>query len=217
MYKKTPPPNFFFLPDGILYSLVPIALGAILFFVIGLFSLIFLLPAAFILFFFRNPRRKREADTKALLSPADGKILSAKNIGYDDFIGQEAVNISIFLSLFNAHINRSPIDGKVISQKYKEGAMLPAFKSHASELNERNTVYIETDTGQRVIVRQITGFIARRIVWWVKEDDRLKQGEKFGYIKFGSRTELVVPADTEILVTEGDKVKAGSTIMGILK
>lgn len=215
MYKKKPPVNFWILPDGILYSLIPLFIGAILAPWIKLFALIFLLPVAFILFFFRNPNRKINATAEQLLSPADGKILSITEIEHDDFIGGEAINISIFLSLFNAHINRSPMSGIVKKQIYREGAMLPAFKSHASEINERNTLHIEDEKGYKVIVHQITGFIARRIVWWAYKGYKLQIGEKFGYIKFGSCTQLIVPLGTKILVSEGQKVKAGITVMGV--
>jgi len=111
-------------------------------------------------------------------------------------------------------LNTSPIEGTVKFHSYREGKMLPAFKSHASDINERNTVGIESDDGYKVIVHQITGFIARRIVWWVKVGDHLNTGEKFGLIKFGSCTEIIVPEGTEIFVVQGQKVKAGETIIG---
>lgn len=217
MYRKKAPANLPVLPDGVLYSMIPAAAGAVTAIWSPAIACLFLVPAAFVLFFFRNPRRDDKAEPMAVLSPADGRILSVTEVEYDEFIGGKAINISIFLSLFNVHINRSPMDGTVRFHQYRDGAMLPAFKSHASDINERNTIGIESEGGCRVIVRQITGFIARRIVWWVKPGDTLRRAERFGYIKFGSCTQLVVPYGTEIRVAAGQKVKAAVTVIGVLK
>lgn len=177
-------------------------------------SLILFLSGLFVLFFFRNPRRENTAPSQAIISPADGKVLSIAEMDENDFIGGKAVKVSIFLSLFNVHINRSPIAGTVKYHHYREGQMLPAFKSHASEINERNTVGIESSDGYRILVHQITGFVARRIVWWVKPGDSLDRGERFGLIRFGSCTEIVMPYGTQISVAVGQKVRGGITIIG---
>lgn len=177
-------------------------------------SAFFLLLGIFVLFFFRNPRRERVSSGSALLSPADGKVMSVIEMDEPSFIGGKAVKVSIFLSLFNVHINRSPMDGTVRYHHYRDGQMLPAFKSHASEINERNTVGIESPDGYRILVHQITGFIARRIVWWVKPGDVLAKGERFGLIRFGSCTEIVMPLGTSVLVSAGQTVRAGMTIIG---
>jgi phosphatidylserine decarboxylase len=141
--------------------------------------------------------------------------MTVSEIYEPDFLKSKAIKISIFLSIFNVHINRSPINGIVKFTSYRPGKYLPAFKSHASEINERNTVAIEGKKA-KVLVHQLTGFIARRIVCWVKEGDNLEAGERFGLIKFGSCTELIVPADVDIRVNPGSKVKGGKTIIGVI-
>jgi len=170
----------------------------------------------FVLYFFRNPHRNVTKDKDFIVSPADGKIMSVSELYEQDFIGSKAIKVTIFLSLFNVHINRSPINGTVAYTQYRYGKFLPAFKSHVSEINERNTIGLEGD-GIKVIVHQLTGFIARRIVCWSKKGDTLAKGERFGIIKFGSCTELIVPFNVDIKVKPGDKVKGGSTIIGVIK
>lgn len=175
-----------------------------------------ILPAIlflFILFFFRNPERIIPEDEMTLVSPADGVVMDVERVYENDFFHGECLRIRIFLSLFNVHVNRSPIAGKVVFRKYKEGQMLPAFKSHASELNEKNYVGIENEH-LRILVTQVTGFVARRIVCWVNKGDLLARGERFGLIKFGSCTEIFVPLDLEITVAKGDKVRGGASIVG---
>ncbi len=216
MYRKKQLPSWPIIPDGLMYSAIPAAAGILISFWSWEAALIMLIPAAFILFFFRNPSRRSDAKSGEILSPVDGRILSITTSD-DEMIGEGSITISIFLSIFNVHINTSPVEGTVFYHHYKEGAMLPAFKSHASEINERNIVGIVTPSGYKVLVRQITGFIARRIVWWVDVGSRLGRGEKFGFIKFGSCTHLVLPAGTEVLVKEGQKVKAGITVIGVSK
>ncbi|MHB1455031.1 MAG: phosphatidylserine decarboxylase family protein [Saccharofermentanales bacterium] len=214
MYRNKKPVTLPVMPDGLLYSLIPVAAGAATAVWSWIAACFFIIPLAFIFYFFRNPSRKDVASPADILSPADGKVLSITEIGHEDFIGGRAVSISIFLSIFNVHINRSPIGGTVRYHRYRDGAMLPAFKSHASDINERNTIGIESDDGYRVLVHQITGFIARRIVWWVKPGSRLDRAERYGFIKFGSCTQLVVPYGTEIRVAVGQKVRAAETVMG---
>ncbi|MBI5440685.1 MAG: phosphatidylserine decarboxylase family protein [Deltaproteobacteria bacterium] len=188
---------------------------ALLLVIAGLFgsaTLVWLLvlAGAFVLFFFRDPERDVPFDRTLAISPADGKVLRINELVEEEFIGGPAVKVSIFLSIFNVHVNRSPITGTVLFHKYRAGKMLPAFKSHASEENERNTIGIEGQ-GVRVLVHQITGFIARRIVCRVSPGDQLMQGQRFGLIKFGSCTEIVLPATAQVLVREGDFVKGGET------
>lgn len=182
------------------------------------FSWFSLIPAVFFIFsafFFRNPFRSIEKINSVALSPADGVIMDVEKVTKDDFFDEEVWKVSIFLNIFNVHINRTPVSGKVEHVKYIPGKFLPAFKSHASEINERNYVVFSTDVG-KVVVCQITGFIARRIVCWVKKDDKLEQGERFGLIKFGSCTEIYLPLKYSIMVKKGDKVKGGLTVIGRL-
>ncbi|MFZ5632215.1 MAG: phosphatidylserine decarboxylase family protein [Bacillota bacterium] len=169
----------------------------------------------FTAYFFRNPKRAIPRDSRAILSPADGVVMSVSTVREDRFIGGPAKKVSIFLSIFNVHVNRSPVAGQVRYIDYVPGKFFPAFKSHASEINERNYVGIES-SGFRVVVCQITGFVARRIVCYPRVGDRLDQGQLFGMIKFGSCTEIFVPEDVEVLVSPGDSVKGGETLIGRL-
>ncbi|HEY5467377.1 MAG TPA: phosphatidylserine decarboxylase family protein [Clostridia bacterium] len=172
------------------------------------------LLALFLLWFFRNPRRKVTADPSALLSPADGKVLSVAPVTHDDLLDAPAVRITIFLSVLNVHINRAPCTGTVTRVEYREGKFLPAYKSHASELNERNAVVIDTTDGRgRVRVNQITGMLARRIVCDVHPGDSVTQGMRFGMIKLGSCTELIVPPACIVDAKPGQTVHAGLTVL----
>lgn len=218
MYRKRHISDFPIVIYGVRYSIYLVLAGLAISFWNWAVAILLVSPLlAFVLYFFRNPRRSSNAGPNDILSPADGKVLSITEIDENDFIKGKAVNVSIFLSVFNVHINRSPVAGQVKYHAYRDGKMLPAFKSHASDINERNTIGIETDGGFKVLVHQITGFIARRIVWWVKPGDRLAITERFGLIKFGSCTQIVVPLGTKILVDVGQTVRAGKTIIGEIK
>ncbi|MGI6679749.1 MAG: phosphatidylserine decarboxylase family protein [Dehalobacterium sp.] len=167
----------------------------------------------FCLFFFRNPPRRIVLDEQGALSPADGVVMEITKTKETEFLNEEVWKVSIFLSIFNVHFNRAPVQGTVEKIQYVPGKFIPAFKSHASEINERN--YLILNTGEaRIMVCQITGFIARRIVCWSKESDYLKQGARFGLIKFGSCTEIYLPLKYEILVEKGSKVKGGLSVIG---
>ncbi|MCX7903741.1 MAG: phosphatidylserine decarboxylase family protein [Caloramator sp.] len=203
-------------PESFPYALILIIIFVILYFFSKPLSILPLILLLFVLFFFRDPERKIPLDEKCFLSPADGKVIEVTEIYEGEFFKSKAIKVSIFLSLFNIHVNRSPITGKVTYRSYRPGKYLPAFKSHASEINERNTIGIENDY-TKVLVHQITGFVARRIVCWSNIGDYLKQGERFGLIKFGSCTEIIVPIDTEIKVKVGDSVKGGLTVIGVIK
>ncbi len=167
----------------------------------------------FVLYFFRNPERTIPSDELTLVSPADGVVMDVERVYEDKFFLGESIRIRIFLSVFNVHVNRSPMAGKVVFRAYRPGKMLPAFKSHASELNEKNYIGIENQY-LRILVTQVTGFIARRIVCWVNEGDEVSRGERFGLIKFGSCTELFLPPDVKVSVAQGDKVVGGQSILG---
>ena len=169
----------------------------------------------FTAYFFRNPKRRIPRSQKSILSPADGVVLSISTVQEDRFLGGPAVKVSIFLSILNVHVNRSPVTGEVKYVEYIPGKFFPAFKSHASEINERNYVGIQCE-GYRVMVCQITGFIARRIVCYKKAGDFMDQGQLFGMIKFGSCTEIYMPHGVEIMVDPGDRVKGGMTVVGRL-
>jgi phosphatidylserine decarboxylase len=172
---------------------------------------------ACIVWFFRNPRREIPREAGLAVSPADGKVVLIEEIPHDEFIGGPAVLIGIFLSVFNVHINRTPVAARVIGLRYRKGKFLNALRPESARENEQLAVRIEENRPpyRRMIVRQITGQIARRIVCWVKPGDELTAGEQFGMIKLGSRTELVLPREPglEILVQVGEHVRAGSSVL----
>ena len=177
-------------------------------------------PIAFILsvftfstiYFFRDPIRRIPAEPQAVVSPADGTIVAIEEFDSSPHYNGPCKRISIFLSVFNVHINRSPYEGTVDSIAYKPGQFLDARGANTSELNEANTVRMTTARGP-ITVRQISGLIARRIICKVEVGETLAKGEKFGMIKFGSRTELYLPVDAQICVTLKDKVQGGATIV----
>jgi phosphatidylserine decarboxylase len=163
--------------------------------------------------FFRDPRRNTPRDDMLLLAPADGKVVDIATVQNADFIGGPALRVGIFLSIFNTHINRAPCDARVERITYRRGRYLNALNPLAGKVNEANSVALVRtgDPQDRLLVRQISGAVARRIVCAVREGQQLAGGEPFGMIKFGSRTELYVPASEKIecVVRIGDKVKAG--------
>ena len=169
---------------------------------------IFVLVAAFMIFFFRNPNRNIPTEPNIIVSAADGKVTRIED-------RSDGKLVSVFLSPFDVHINRAPISGKIIDMKLFKGKKISATKNRASNTNERNAITIE---GERIIVvcTQIVGILARRIVCWNNKGDRLTRGERFGLIKFGSRVDLLMPKNVDILVKIGDRVKGGETIIGKL-
>jgi phosphatidylserine decarboxylase len=176
---------------------------------------IFLLLGGFVVFFFRDPFRKIPQGDELVLSPADGRIVKIGPAPAEEFPGW--TQISIFLSIFNVHINRTPIPGVVETRRYNPGKFLAAFNHKASLLNEQNLIIIDSESG-KVAVKQIAGLIARRIVCWVGEQDRLEKGRRIGLIRFGSRVDVLFPEkEVAILVKEGERVKGGLSILGRLQ
>ncbi|RLB72840.1 MAG: phosphatidylserine decarboxylase family protein [Deltaproteobacteria bacterium] len=167
--------------------------------------------------FFRDPERFAPLKEGSIVSPADGRVLSVTEVDGPELAGiKESIKVSIFMSIFNVHVNRSPAAGRVLDIHYKAGKFFSANLDKAAEENERNLVVIEDDYQRRIAFIQIAGLIARRIVCFVEPDDRLEKGERFGLIRFGSRVDLYLPTDTEIDVSVGQHVKAGETIIGYL-
>jgi len=166
----------------------------------------------FIIYFFRDPERVIPAGASLLVSPADGKIVGIKKADNDQ-LGENITQVSIFLSVFNVHINRSVMQGEVVSVNYNKGKFLAAFAEKASLLNEQNAVTIKGKDAT-VRVNQIAGLIARRIVCWVKSGQSLERGERFGLIRFGSRVDIFLPENVEVKVALGDKVVGGISIIG---
>ena len=169
-----------------------------------------------ILFFFRNPEREIPEGEGTLLSPADGVVMDVERVFEERFFKGESIRIRIYLSLFNVNVNRTPMRGKVVYRAYRKGKMLPIFKNHTSERNEKNYLGIQNEY-VRILVTQVTGFMTRRIVCWVKDGDQVERGERFGLIKFGSCTEIFLPPDVEVTVSPRDKVRGGETIIGRVK
>ncbi len=176
----------------------------------------FAVLACYCLYFFRNPERKIPVDESLIVSPADGTVQDVVQIQDDEFIKSPCTKVIIFLSVFDVHVNRSPIAGEIKLQKYICGRFRPAYKDSVGFENERHLIGIENEK-LRVTVTQIAGILARRIVSWVTLDDKLEKGELYGLIRFGSCTEIVVPENVEVLVKKGEKVRGGETIIGKIK
>lgn len=190
------------------------ATGVVLWVAVAALTVIGLL----VVWFFRDPERAIPDGPGVVVSPADGTVDGdAVLLEYDEFIGGPAVQIAIFLSIFNVHINRAPVASRVIGLSYRRGKFLNALRSESARENEQLAIHLQELAGphRKMVVRQIAGAIARRIVCWLKPGDDLAAGERVGMIKFGSRTELVLPHEEgmEVLIKDGDKVRAGSTVM----
>ncbi|MDR3592373.1 MAG: phosphatidylserine decarboxylase family protein [Negativicutes bacterium] len=170
----------------------------------------------FVTFFFRNPKRSVPDDDNLVMSPADGTVMGISEVYEDQFLLETAIKVTIFLSVFDVHINRSPVTGEIKFQQYTCGRFRPAYKESAGCENERHTLGLENEL-MKVLVTQVAGILARRIVSWVTLGSVLQRGQRYGMIKFGSCTELVVPAAVEILVQKGDKVRGGETVIGRLR
>lgn len=170
----------------------------------------------FVLFFFRDPERAVPAGDNLVVSPADGRVIVVKDIFEPTYLKQDVKQISIFLSVFNVHVNRAPIGGTVETVKYNPGKFHVASVDKASLDNEQTAMVI-TQGGRKVLVKQIAGLIARRIVCYPKPGDSLAQGERYGLIRFGSRVDIFLPRDAELKVKVGDRVKGSRDVIGVLK
>jgi len=174
----------------------------------GLFIALF----AVLLHFFRDPERVPPTGEGVFLAPADGQVVEIRQVHEPGFLGGEALKVGIFMSLSNVHVNRAPVGGRVVLVQHVPGQFLQAFRPEASEVNEHNLVGLETGYG-RVLVKQIAGILARRVVCWVRPGQRLEAGERLGVIKFGSRVEMYLPLGAQPLVRVGEQVHAGITVV----
>ncbi len=165
----------------------------------------------FIVAFFRDPERMTPAPANALISPADGKIIIIDEQFDDKYLQEQVIKVSIFMNVFNVHVNRIPVDGTIESIHYTPGKFYSADSKKGALLNENCGVVLKTDNGKRLVFVQVAGLIARRIVNWLETEDTVQRGKRFGLIRFGSRVDLYLPAGTEISVKLGEKVSAGVT------
>ncbi|GGC24938.1 phosphatidylserine decarboxylase [Parapedobacter defluvii] len=167
-----------------------------------------------ILQFFRNPRRRITTDENLILCPADGKVVVIEEVEETEYFQDRRIQVSIFMSPINVHINRNPVSGTVTFFRYHPGKYLVAWHPKSSTLNERTTIAVQTGQGKEILFRQIAGAMARRIVWYVEEGAPVQQGAEFGFIKFGSRVDVFLPLDAKVDVKIGDKVSGGLTVLG---
>jgi phosphatidylserine decarboxylase len=177
------------------------------------FAIISFLLYVFILFFFRLPARNLDPDPGLIYSPADGKVVVIEETVEKEYFKDTRLQISIFMSPFNMHSNRYPVSGNIKYVKYHPGHYMVAWHPKSSELNERSSVVIETEKGTEILIRQIAGAVARRIVTYAKKDQKVTQGDELGFIKFGSRVDIFLPLGTEIAVPILQQVKANKSII----
>ena len=200
--------------DGIYYALALVAAAVLLgFWTTPLLAIVPLLLAAFFLWFFRDPERAIPTTPGAIVSPADGKVTGVTTIQVD---GEARTSISIFLNVFNVHVNRSPAAGIITAVEYRKGKYLNAMNPASAELNEQSICTLRLQDGQVIVFKQIAGLLARRIVFSRRKGDHVARGERIGLIKFGSRCDVILPASAEVLVHPGNIVKCGSSTLAIL-
>jgi phosphatidylserine decarboxylase len=196
--------------------IIPVAMATLLFGLLGWGYLtgVFCGITFFVIWFFRNPTRTPPSSEDAIVSPADGKIITIERHFENHFLHQETVKMSIFMSLFNVHVNRSPMTGQVMKRVYHPGKFFAANTDKSSLLNEKNVLLLCSRDGFEILFIQIAGIIARRIVCYPQQGDLLKKGQIFGMIRFGSRVDIYLPPSVDIRVRVGDHVKGGETILG---
>ena len=179
-------------------------------------TLLFLFLTLFSSYFFRNPERVIPAGEDLLIAPADGKIIFVGEVQEDRYFKEQVTKISIFMSVFNVHVNRVPCDGKVVAMYYNKGGFVNASYDKASESNEQSGILLETGSGTQILFVQIAGLIARRIVTYPVIGDLLQRGARYGLIRFGSRVDIYLPKNANVTVTLGEHTVAGETILGTL-
>ncbi|PIE50044.1 MAG: phosphatidylserine decarboxylase family protein [Flavobacteriales bacterium] len=195
--------------------------GSLAYYFLNQWALIIILPLLIIyglvFWFFRVPDRKILEHRENVIAPVDGKVVMIKEVEENEFLNEKCIQISIFMSPLNVHICRYPVSGEVIYKKYHKGKYLVAWHEKSSTDNERTSIAVKTPTNHKVLFRQIAGYVARRIVFYCNEKDQAKAGHEFGFIKFGSRMDVFLPLDTEILCKIGDKTVGGIDVIAKLK
>ncbi|CAD7804435.1 Phosphatidylserine decarboxylase proenzyme [Chryseobacterium aquaeductus] len=196
-------------------------IAAVSIYFLEMYSLLIIIPLlivyGLVFWFFRVPNRDILDHTENVIAPVDGKVVMIKEVEETEFLKEKAIQVSIFMSPLNVHICRFPVSGNVIYKKYHPGKYLVAWHEKSSTENERTTVAVESLTNHKVVFRQIAGYVARRIVFYCKEGDTAKAGHEFGFIKFGSRMDIFLPLDTEIICKIGDKTKGGIDVIARMK
>lgn len=202
-------------------SLLFVIISTLAIYFLEMWSLVIILPLlvvySLVFWFFRVPNRDILDHKENVIAPVDGKVVMIKEVEEDEFIKGKAIQVSIFMSPLNVHICRYPVSGKVIYKKYHPGKYLVAWHEKSSTENERTTMAVESLTNHQVVFRQIAGYVARRIVFYCKEGEEAKAGHEFGFIKFGSRMDVFLPLDTEIVCKIGDITKGGIDVIARMK
>ncbi len=205
----------------IIASILLILISVLSYYLLNTWSLLIIIPAFFIwalvIWFFRNPERKESFGPLDVVAPVDGKVVLIKEVYEKEILKKNCIQISIFMSPLNVHICRYPISGKVSYTKYHPGKYLVAWHEKSSELNERTTLSVTTQNGEEVAFRQIAGALARRIVMNAESGDKAEAGNEFGFIKFGSRMDVFLPLNSEILVNVNDKTSGGVQKIAIIQ
>jgi len=201
--------------EGWPFLAISVAVAAAITWFLGWWSAPFWLVALFVLQFFRDPPREVPQGEGLVLCPADGRVLLVEDTR-DPYLSRDALKISVFMNVFNVHSNRSPVDATVQTVDYAAGSFVNAALDKASSDNERNALHLRTDAGTDVTCVQVAGLIARRILCYVKAGDRLARGQRYGFIRFGSRVDVYLPRGSRPRVAIGDKVKATSTVLAEL-
>ena len=211
------------------YNIIAIAFIIAAAFVLGVYYLfgwtlsakivsgIALLLFALVVRFFRVPKRMSVIDDNLVIASCDGKVVQVREVEEDEYLKEKCIQVSVFMSVFNVHVNYYPVGGKILYSKHHQGAYIVASYPKASVLNERTSIAVETASGARVLFRQIAGYIARRIVCYAQVGEQATQCSQVGFIKFGSRMDLFFPLGSEVLVKTGDKVVACETVIAKLK
>jgi phosphatidylserine decarboxylase len=203
--------------EGLVFIFPLLSISAFLWILgISAWAWFFSLLTVFVISFFRDPERTIPAGDKAILSPADGKIIRIESCTEERFLKGPALKVSIFMSVFNVHVNRIPLSGRIAEVVYRPGKFVSANLDKASAANEQNALLLEASGGTKLLFVQIAGLIARRIVCWVRKGDPVERGRRFGMIRFGSRMDVYLPPNVQIQARLGQKAYGGQTILGYL-